>query len=118
MRYSGRLGGGTPTILKYQAGENMAIAGVPVEIAGSGGYGLQIVETTTAIGVIGLTLDTATVANSQASGVDTERSVSVIINPDAVGRWPLSGGATAGTALPVQTVTSASSGGTAITTAA
>jgi len=116
MRYSGRLGGGTPTILKYQAGENMAIAGVPVEIAGSGGYGLQIVETTTAIGVIGLTLDIATVANSQAANADTERSISVIVNPDAIYRALLSGGSTSSTALTEGTEDTGSSNGLLVST--
>ncbi len=47
-----------------------------------------------------------------------ERLVSVIINPFAVWSGKMSGGATEDTALALQTVTTASSGGTAVTTAA
>lgn len=117
MEYAGRLGGGYPTIVKYQAGETMATAGVPVEVAGAGGSGLQLVETTTALQVIGLAIDTATVANAQvASNADTARVVSVINNPDAILKANLSGGATAGTALTTGTVDTASTDGLATST--
>jgi hypothetical protein len=117
MRYSGRLGGGTMTILKYQAGADMATVGVPVVAAGANQYGIQLASTITAINTIGLTLDTATVANSQAANADTERSVSVAVNPDAIYRAKLSGGATSNTAITIGTEVTGSATGLLVDTA-
>src|SRR5688572_21085470 len=100
MKLATILSGNAPVILKYQAGATFAYAGVHALVAGSGGYGVQKESTTAGVSQLGVTLDTATPSNSQATdGSDTERLLSVIINPDAVYRAKLSGGATENTAL-------------------
>lgn len=102
----------TPLRKKYQVGATMANAGVPVTVAGSGGYGLQLVTTTAAANCVGVTLDAVTTNTTQPTdGSDPRRMVSVIVNPDAVLKARLSGGATAGTALSTETENTASSTG-------
>ena len=88
-----------------------------VSATGEGGIGLA--TTQAAADMVGLNLTTATYTTSQGTGTDSaERLVDVIINPDAVMRFRMSGGSSEGTALPLQTVTVASAGGTAIETGA
>jgi len=112
MRYAGRLGGGTPTVIKYQAGETFAAPGIPAEVAGAAGYGLQQVETATAIKVIGLALDTATVVTAQQTGgASTTRLLSVVTNADAILRSRVSGGGTNNTAITAGTIAVATSDG-------
>ena len=95
MKLATILSGNAPVILKYQAGATFAFAGVHALVAGAGGYGVQKETTTAGVSQLGVTLDTATPSNSQATdNSDTERLLSVIINPDAVYRAKLSGGAT------------------------
>lgn len=85
--------------------------------ANAGGVGIS--TTTSFARAIGVTLDTATYTTTQGVGTSSaERKCNFIINPDAVYKAKLSGGATENTALALQTVTTASSGGTAVTTAA
>lgn len=121
MDFAYTLGGSAPLVKKFQIGEAMATAGVPVVVGGTGNEGVALGDTTTAsVDLVGVTVDTqATLVTAQQSdGSDPERQVSVIINPDAVYRANLSGGATAGTALTSQTVTTASTDGLTVTTAA
>lgn len=112
------MNGGAPLIKKYQIGEAMATAGVPVEIGAVTDDGILLVETTTALDTIGVTLDTqdTLVTAQQGDNSDPSRLVSVIVNPDAVFRARLSGGAASGTALTAQTVTTASADGLDVTT--
>lgn len=94
------LSGNAPCILKYQAGATFAYSGLHALVAGSGGYGVQKESTTAAVSQIGVTLDTATPSNSQATdNSDTERLLSIIINPDAIYRAKLSGAATENTTI-------------------
>ena len=117
MEVSGLLSGGAPVIKKYQVNATVANTGVPLLIGTSEEAGLDLPSTTVAADVVGLNLDTATYTTTQGSGSDSaERLVSVIINPDAVYRMRLSGGATAGTALAQFTVTAQDTAGTTITT--
>lgn len=113
-------GTGTPIVHKFQIGETMAVAGVPIVVGGAGNEGAALASTTAAAKCIGITLDAATLVTSQdpggITGADTARFVSVIINPLAVWRARLSGGATSGTALAIKTVTSASTDGLTVTT--
>ena len=119
MKVVGLLSGGAPVVMKYQIGETMATAGVPVEIGAAGGLGIQLCETTACADGVGITLDTGTYTTTQGTGENSaDVQVSVIINPDAIVEATLSGGATSGTALALQTNTSASAGGTVITTGA
>lgn len=117
MRYSGRLGGGTPTIFKYQIGASMPNAGVPVCISGASQEGVQLATTVAAVACMGITYDSATVlAAQQSDGSDPERQVAVCVNPDMIIRTKLSGGATADTALAEGTEDTGSTTGLLIST--
>lgn len=100
MKCVGIISGNAPVLFKYQAGATFGYAGVQALVAGAGGYGVQKATTTAAVSQLGLTIDTATPSNSQATdNSDTERLLSVIINPDMIIRGKLTGGATSNTAL-------------------
>lgn len=102
----------TPVRKKYQVGETMATAGIPVVVAGSGAYGIKKATTTAAANCLGVTLDAVTTNTTQPTdGSDPRRLVSVIVNPDAILRARLSGSSTAGTALSTQTEVTATSTG-------
>ena len=117
MEVSGLMSGGYPLIKKYQINATVANAGVPLLVGAAGEAGLDLPTTTGAQDMVGLNLDTATYSTTQGSGASSaERLVSVIINPDAILRSRMSGGAAEGTALSLYDVTTASAGGTAITT--
>lgn len=110
-------GSPNPIIKKFQVGESMATAAVPVLIGGSNNEGLALATTTAAADMVGVTIDTATlVAAQQSDNSDPAAYVSVIINPNAVYKAKLSGGATSGTALTLYDVTTASTDGLDITT--
>ena len=118
MDVIGLLCGGAPVLKKYQVAAT-AIAGVPLLTPAGNGAGLAACTTTSAADMVGVTLDAVTYTTTQGTGASSaERLVTVVINPDAIIRMKMSGGATADTALGLNTVTTASSGGTAVTTAA
>ena len=118
MEVIGLLCGGAPVLKKYQVAAT-AIAGVPLLTPAGNGAGLAACTTTSAADMVGVTLDAVTYTTTQGTGASSaERLVTVVINPDAIIRMKMSGGATADTALGLNTVTTASSGGTAVTTAA
>lgn len=117
MDYAFAFSGSTPIIKKYQIGEAMADGGVPVVVGGAGNAGLSLAATTTASDLVGITSneqDTLVTAQ-QSDNSDPGRTVSVVINPDAVYKARLSGGATAGTDLTTFTVTTASTTGLVVT---
>ncbi len=118
MEWAYNIGGGTPNLTKYRIdGGTTVIAGVPVaqSIAGDGD-GVIVVTTTAAIACLGITTDTATSTNAQATTGDNAGFVTVAINPDAVYRCKLTAGATEDTALALKTATSASADGLLIPT--
>ena len=118
MDVIGLLCGGAPVLKKYQVAAT-AIAGVPLLTPAGNGAGLAACTTTSAADMVGVTIDAMTYTTTQGTGASSaERLVTVVINPDAIIRMKMSGGATADTALGLNTVTTASSGGTAVTTAA
>lgn len=111
------LSGAPPLIKKYQIDATVSNIGVPLLIDTAGQAGLNAGTTTSAADFIGMSLDTVTYTTTQGTGDDSaERLVSVIIQPDVVWRALMSGGATESTALALRAVTTASAGGTAITT--
>ncbi len=119
MEFAYTLSGAAPLIKKYQVNATVARAGVPLLIPGAGNAGIVLATTTGAADMLGVNLDTATyVTAQQTDGTSAERKVSVIINPDAVWRMKMSGGATEDTALALQAVTTAASDGLSVTTAA
>lgn len=99
--------------IKYQIGEAMPNRGVPVEVAAAGTAGIQLVETVTALDIVGLAVDKqeTLVTAQQTDNSDPARMVSVCVNPDAIYRARMSGGSTSGTALTEYTVTDASTTG-------
>ncbi len=117
MKVVGLLSGRAPVMLRYQVGETMSTAGVPVEIAAANGAGVVLCATTTCEDAAGVTVDTATYSTTQGTGANSaEALVTVIVNPDAILEALLSGGATAGTALTLYDVTTASAGGVDVNT--
>lgn len=122
------LSGAAPVIKKFQFGVTLTQAGIPFTIPASNTAGVVIGTTTSAVDLVGFSLDAgldktglaqSTYTTTQGTGANSaERMVTLIINPDAAWRLLMSGGATENTALSTQTVTSASGGGTAVTTGA
>lgn len=121
--------GSIPVVKKFQFGVTLTQAGIPFTVPAAGTAGVVIGTTTGATDLVGQSVDKGTVATTgaqqstytttQGTGANSaERVVSLIVNPFAVWAWKMSGGATEDTALSSQTVTTASSGGTAVTTAA
>lgn len=120
--------GSVPIVKKFQFGVTLTTAGIPFTVPASNTAGVVIGTTTGATDLVGMSIDKGTVlqtglaqstyTTTQGSGASSaERVVSLIVNPFAVWAWKMSGGATSDTALTLRTVTTASSGGTAITTA-
>lgn len=128
MQFDQDLYGSVPVIKKYQYAATIAQLGIPFLIPAAAGSGLVQGTTTGATDLVGMNIDKgfnllqlpqSTYTTTQGTGANSaERMVSVIINPFAVWSGKMSGGATEDTALALQTVTTASSGGTAVTTAA
>ena len=117
MEVNGLLSGGAPVVKKYQINATVSNVGVPLLIGGANEAGLDLPTTTAAADVVGLNLDTATYSTTQGTGSSSAESlVSVVINPDAIYRARMSGGATEGTALTLYDVTTANAAGTTITT--
>ena len=112
MEVVGFLHGGAPIIKKYQIAQDVDNIGVALLASTGAEGGLDLSTATNADDIVCLNLDTATyVSAQQAGGADVEREVSVIINPDAIIKIMLSGGATSGTALSTYAVTTATTDG-------
>ncbi len=119
MEFAYLLGGGAPIVKKYQVGEAMATAGVPVIAeAAQATAGIALASTTGAANMVGVTLDTqdTLVTAQQTDNSDPERVVTVLTNSDAVWKAKLSGGAGTDTALTLRTVSTASTTGLTVTT--
>lgn len=122
------LGGGAPRMVRAQVAATLA-AGTIALAPAANGAGLAVSTTTSLADAVGLIQDGTFVAGNgqpvsgtyqtaqQSDNSDPSRLVTVIINPDQVLRAFLSGGATAGTALTLYPVTTASATGLAVTTA-
>ncbi len=119
MELAYTMNGNAPLIKKYQCNSSSTAVGQPWVIPAAGNAGVVIATTTGAADMVGVNLDSATyVTSQQTDGTSAERQLTLIVSPDAVWRMKMSGGATENTALDLQTVTTASATGTAITTAA
>lgn len=131
MFFDQDLYGSVPVLKKYQISNGATSSvGVPYTIGASNTAGVVIATTTGATDMIGCNLDAATYTTTQGQGkappsgttnaatASAERLSTFIINPFAVWSIKMSGGATENTALSLQTVTTASAGGTAVTTGA
>ena len=118
MRLAYTIGGGAPVYKRYQVAASVTTVGVPLLIPAANGAGLAAATTTSLADMVGVTFDTATyVTAQQTDGSSAERTVGVIINPDAVWAALMSQGATLGTALTLRTVTTAATDGLSVTTA-
>jgi len=112
-------GSSNPIIKKYIIGSTFAAAGVLGENPTTSDAGPTPCSTTAAADVVGISLDTATyVTAQQTDGTSPARFVSFIVNPLAVYKYIMSGGATEGTALVLRTVATANSDGLTVTTTA
>jgi hypothetical protein len=117
MDYAKSMSGVAPFKMGFQINETLANGGIPVLEPPGNGAGVAISTTTSWAKAVGVTLDAGTyVAAQQTDGTSAEREVTVIINPDAIFRALMSGGATEGTALTLYPITSEASDGLTLTT--
>lgn len=108
------LGGTNPHLASVVIGETVN-QGVPLLGALDGESGAQQCSTTAAADALGVSLEDVTYVTAQQSdGSDAERTAKVIINPDAVFKAKMSGGATADTLMVVGTADTANSAGVLI----
>ena len=118
MKFAYSLSGNKMLVRRYQVNATFANAGVVALDPGADNAGVAISTTTSFADAVGVSLDTATyVTAQQTDGTSAERKISIILQPDAVYRATLSGGATENTALTLYPVTTLSSDGLAVTTA-
>lgn len=122
MEWTYNLHGGSPFVKKLSIdGGTTVIAGVPVQSSAENADndGITVAATTTCVGGLGISVDTATSTDAQSgTSADNAGFLSCIINPDAVFRAKLSGGASEDTALAVVSAAQAASAtGVAITSA-
>ncbi len=115
--YDASTGSNSPIVKKFMIGASIPRPGILAMAAAAGNAGIIPCTTTAVTNTVGMALDSGTYSTTQAS-TGTAVSVSCIINPHAVYAYRMSGSATSGTSLDVQDVTSASAGGTAVTTGA
>lgn len=117
MEFAYSLSQSLPHIKKFQIAATVSNAGIPFLVPAGNGAGLAQATTTGADNMVGVGLDTATyVTAQQTDGTSAEREVSVIINPDAVYKARLSGGATESTALTLYDISTATTDGLDVTT--
>lgn len=119
--------GSIPCVKKFQFGVTLAAVGIPFTVPAANTAGVVIGTTTGATDLVGMSVDQGSVlrtgtvqstfTTTQGAGTSSaERYVSLIVNPFAVWAWKMTQGATENTALTLRPVTTASAGGTAITT--
>lgn len=117
MEFAYSLDGGVPVLKRYQVGATNTVIGRPYVKCAADEVGITLGSTTNATDFIGVNVDAAgTYAAAQnADGSDNAKYTTLIVNPLAVYRARLSGGATDGTALTARTVTTASTDGLSVT---
>lgn len=112
-------GGSTAIVKKYQVAATNTTIGRPYMKGASSGTGLVVATVSDAADFVGVNIDTAGtyVTAQQSDNSDTARLQSTIINPLAVYRARLCGGA-ANEALSAATITTASGDGLSVVTSA
>lgn len=121
MFEAGHTSHGAPLHKKYQIGEAIPLAGVPLRSSVLADVdGVTMFTTTAGLQAIGLGIDAAPTRNTaqQSDSSDPARYVTVSVRPDLIVGSLLSGGATAGTAITETANTTASATGLLITTTA
>lgn len=114
MEYQHDLSGGSTAVIKrYQVAATNTTVGMPFLVPAANGAGIVVATTTSTAKSVGVNVDTAGtyVTAQQSDNSDTARTCGIIVNPFAVYRLLLSGGATEGTALQIFTATSGGSDG-------
>ena len=104
------------TIRRYQVAATASNAGTPFLVPAGSGSGIVAATTTGAAKAVGVSVDTSGtyVTAQQTANADTERTVGLIINPFAVFKMLMSGGAAEGTAMVLHTAASGGSDGLSI----
>ena len=118
MEFAYDLGGhSTPVMKRYQVAATNTVLGRPYLKTADGGVGIVLGTTTGAVDFIGVNVDAAGTyaAGQNSDGSDNAKYTTIILNPLAIYRARLSGGATDGTALTARTVTTASTDGLSVT---
>jgi hypothetical protein len=118
MEFAYDLSGTSTAIMKkYQVAATNTVIGRPYLVVANAGSGIVLGTTAGVVDAIGVNVDAAGtyVTAQQSDNSDTARLTTIIINPNAVYRMLLSGGATEGTALSLATVTAASADGLTVT---
>ncbi len=120
MEAMGTISGGGIVVKKYQAGTTIAVAGIPLIGSLTAATDIASVEpmtTSTALvnGNVGLGVDTTGTVAATGITDSNDLLVSCAVNPDLIIRCKMNNGATADTALAIQTTTAASSDGTVAT---
>ena len=112
-------GGSTAVMKKYQVAATNTTLGVPYLKIADGGTGIVLATVSGAADFIGCNVDAAGtyVTAQQSDNSDTARLTSIIVNPLAVYRARLCGGA-ANEALSAATITTASDDGLSVVTSA
>ena len=118
MEFAYSLSGpAVPVLKRYAVAATNTVIGRHYLKTADGGVGIVLGTTTGAVDSIGVNVDAAGTyaAGQNSDGSDNAKYTSIIINPLAVYRARLSGGATDGTALTARTVTTASTDGLTVT---
>ena len=110
-------GNSVPVLKRYQVAATNTVLGRYYLKAADGGVGVVLGGTTDGTDLIGVNVDAAGTyaAGQNTDGSDNAKYTTIIVNPLAVYRARLSGGATDGTALTERTVTTASTDGLTVT---
>lgn len=115
MEVIGFLHGGAPLLKKYQVSATVSRIGLPLLAVAASEAGLDLPATTAINDMVGINVDTATFATAQGAN-SPEALVTVIINPDAILKIFMSGGAASGVAAVERDVTTGSTDGLSVTT--
>lgn len=117
MEYAYDLSGGTPILKKFVVAATNTVLGRHYTKTADGGVGIVLGTTTGAVDFIGVNVDAAGTyaAGQNSDGTENAKLTTLIINPLAVYKARLSGGATDGTALTARSVTTASTDGLTVT---
>jgi hypothetical protein len=104
------------TIRRYQVAATNTVVGKPFLVPAASGSGIVTATTTSTAKAVGVNIDTAGtyVTAQQSDNSDTERACGIIINPFAVYKLLMTGGATEGTAMVLHTAASGGSDGLTI----
>ncbi len=116
-RFGYTFSGGAPVLKRYKLRASASTKGILVQgLNATTGQtqGIDPVSTTAGAEIVGLTTDTGVYTTTQSSTM-TEGLVTVIVNPDLVSKWLMSGTTAGGGALLTTTNSSSNAAGTTVT---